>query len=116
MLGSLESSVVSYAGHPKMFSTEQKSGRAPILQDAQPPEYGVSHSVGEEQKLRLADSFESDTQMNKMDKLRLGESIYQSEAHSPNNESIEEFYKGEDLDLDNVFFENNNAMKDDIKQ
>jgi hypothetical protein len=54
--------------------------------------------------------------MNKMDKLRLGESIYQSEAHSPNNESIEEFYKGEDLDLDNVFFENNNAMKDDIKQ
>ena len=56
--------------------------------------------------------------MNKINKLHLGESIFQSEAQSPspNNDSIEEFYKGEDVDLDNVFFENNNAMKDDIKQ
>ena len=34
MLGSLDSSDISYQGHPKMFSTEQKSTRGPILQDA----------------------------------------------------------------------------------
>ena len=69
--------------------------------------------MGEDKKQRLADSFDSDTQMNKLN----SESFYQAEPLSPSNDqSIEEFRAGGDFDLDNVFFDNNNAMKDDIKQ
>ena len=51
--------------------------------------------------------------MNKLN----SESFYQNEPLSPSNDqSIEEFRAGGDFDLDNVFFDNNNAMKDDIKQ
>lgn len=115
MMGSLESSIISYNNNNnKVFATEQKSSRGPILQDAQPPEYGASHSVIDDKKQGLADSFDSDTQMNK---LHLGESIYQNEPISPSNDqSIEVFQGGGEFDLDNVFFDNNNAMKDDIKQ
>ena len=47
LFGSIDQSVLSYSGHPKMFSTEQKV-KAPILQDDMPPANGGTYSSKED--------------------------------------------------------------------